>query len=537
MVRWASFLVLIAACGFPRPADVADPKSCVDGICTDPSYPFCDEGGEISGAARMCVAVSCTPGEFAACRGDVELSCNSAGATYDAIQCALGCAPAIGCRLCEPNQTVCANGKVQTCDASGAVTSSEICSLGCFEDQPRCRALDPSNNLATYADMVSTAPDLELTNVVFSTGTGKVTADNQPVVVPNFLAARSGDGEPIRVYVVNSLKLTNASIDAGTVGPSGPGLAIVARRDLVLEGTITVSSTAGRGTPGAAVIGCRPGGSGTWDPGVSSGGGGGANGTDGADGGSVVNTYPGGVKDVASGTALLVPLRGGCSGTDIVGSYQNGGGAIQFSSGATIHVDATVDARGFDGTYGFSPDNASIWAGGGGGGGSILLEAPEVVLGPTTKLLTTGGNGYSTCPSADYGAAGVGATATTPASKGADVQYAVGASAGGGGGGLGRVRINTKTGVYTKASSTVEDAVLTTGVVSTRLAQPNPDRRPAVVLPGVARRNRSSPARRYQLQVPPVAPRSRTMKPYAFGLIVAAVPAASRLVQKPVTVL
>jgi hypothetical protein len=181
-----------------------------------------------------------------------------------------------------------------------------------------------------------------------------------------------------------------------------------------------------------------------------------------------VNTYPGGVKDVASGIALLVPLRGGCSGTDIYGSNRNGGGAIQFSSGTAIHVDATVDARGSDGAYGYSPDNASIWAGGGGGGGSILLEAPDVVLGATTKLLTTGGNGYSTCPSPTCGAAGLGATATTPATKGSDVQFAVGASAGGGGGGLGRIRINTKTGIYTKASSTVEDAVLTTGIISTR---------------------------------------------------------------------
>lgn len=468
MVRWASSLVLIAACGFPRPADVVDPKSCVDGICTDPSYPFCDEGGEISGSAKTCVAVSCAPGEFTACHGDVELSCNSAGTTYDALQCALGCDPAIGCRLCEPNQTVCANGKVQTCDASGAVTSSEICPLGCFEDQPRCRDIDPSNDLGKYLDMVANPPDLDLKDADFATGVGIVTSATQTVTVPNFLTGPSGDGAPIRVYIVNSLKLTNASVEVGTMGPSAPGLAIVARRDIVLEGLITISSAAGQGTPGAAVIGCRPAGSGAWDPSVSSGGGGGANGTDGADGGSVVNTYPGGAKDVASGTALLVPLRGGRSGTNIVGSYQNGGGAIQFSSGTAIHVDATVDARGFDGIYAFSPDNASIWAGGGGGGGSILLEAPDVVLGATTKLLTTGGNGYSTCPSANCGAAGLGATATTPATKGSDVQFAAGASAGGGGGGLGRVRINTKTGVYTKASSTVEDAVLTTGILSTR---------------------------------------------------------------------
>jgi len=379
MVRWASSLVLIAACGFPRPADVVDPRSCVDGICTDPSYPFCDEGGEISGAAKTCVAVSCIPGEFAACHGDLELSCNSAGTTYDALRCALGCDPAIGCRLCEPNQTVCANGTAQTCDASGAVTSSDICPLGCFEDQPRCRDIAPSNDLGKYLDMVANPPDLDLKNATFATTTGIITSATQIVTVPNFLTAPSGDGPPIRVYVVNSLKLTNASVVDGTVAPSIPGLAIIARGDIALEGTITISSATGKGIPGAAVIGCRPAGSGSWDPTVSSGGGGGANSTDGADGGSVVNTYPGGVKDVASGTAPLVPLRGGCSGADIYGSNRNGGGAIQFSSGTAIHVDATIDARGSDGAYGYSPDNASIWAGGGGGGGSILLEAPEVV--------------------------------------------------------------------------------------------------------------------------------------------------------------
>jgi hypothetical protein len=131
-------------------------------------------------------------------------------------------------------------------------------------------------------------------------------------------------------------------------------------------------------------------------------------------------------------------------------------------------VDATVDVRGQDGIYNYSPDNASVSAGGGGGGGSILLEAPQVVLGATAKLLTAGGNGYTACPSPNCGAAGLGGTATAPATKGTDVPFAVGASAGGGGGGLGRVRINTKTGSYTKTNTTVEDAVLTTGILSTR---------------------------------------------------------------------
>lgn len=431
----------------------------------DPAYPFCDEDGEITGAAKTCVAVSCAPGDFAACRGGTELRCNSSGTTYDALQCARGCDPAIGCRLCEPNQTVCSNGKVQTCDATGAVTSSESCPLGCFEDQPRCREIDPSNGLGTYADMVSVPPDLELTNATFSTSTGTVAAGGKAVGVPSFLIGRMGDGVQIRVFIVNSIKLTSANIEYGPGSPSspGPGLAIFARHEIVLAGSIVVSSLAG-----AATLGCRPAGTGAWDPSVSSGGGGGANGTDGANGGSVINTYPGGEQDVASGTSRIVPLRGGCSGNVPVGSSQNGGGAIQLSSGTTIQIDATVDVRGSDGIYNFSADNASISAGGGGAGGSILLEAPQVVLGATAKLLTAGGDGYSTCPSANCGAAGSGGTATTPATKGMDVPFAVGASAGGGGGGLGRARINTKTGIYTKTSSTVEDAVLTTGVLSTR---------------------------------------------------------------------
>jgi len=145
------------------------------------------------------------------------------------------------------------------------VTSSEICPLGCFEDQPRCRDIDPSNGLGKYLDMVPNPPDLDLEDAVFATGIGIVTAATQTVTVPNFLTGPSGDGVPIRVYVVNSLKLTNASVEVGTMGPAAPGLAIVARRDIVLEGTITILSAAGQGTPGAAVIGCRPAGSGAWD--------------------------------------------------------------------------------------------------------------------------------------------------------------------------------------------------------------------------------------------------------------------------------
>src|SRR5882757_3004677 len=185
MKRWTmmfvAFVALTAGCTVPAPA------SCADGTCTDPDLPFCDVGGEVAGKSLTCIAVTCTPGAFAACRGDSELTCNSVGTDYDATQCEHGCDQGTGCRLCEPNQTVCTNGKAQTCDAAGVVTSSELCPLGCFEDQPRCRLINPSNNLAKYADMAVNAPDLDLIDPNFTTDIGTVTFGSESVAVPNFL--------------------------------------------------------------------------------------------------------------------------------------------------------------------------------------------------------------------------------------------------------------------------------------------------------------------------------------------------------------
>lgn len=432
MSRWASFLIfLITGCGFPRPADV----------------------------------VSCTLGEFAECRGDTELTCNSAGNDYDAIQCARGCDPAVGCRLCDANQTVCTNGKVQRCDATGAITSAEDCQLGCFEDQPRCREIDPSNGLGSYVDRVPNPPDLDLPNAFFATDTGIVFSEGKTIPVPNFLVDRSGNGVPIRAFIANSVHLSGTTIVTATSNTNvpQPGFALITRGDILITGAFVVSQYTG-----TATLGCRPAGPGAWASTFTAGGGGGANGTDGADGGSVINNTPGGVRDLASGTTQLVPLRGGCSGGVAQGVFLNGGGAAQLSSGTRIDIDATLDARGADGTYGYDQDWATYAVGGGGGGGSLLLESPQVALGANAKLLTSGGNGYTVCPLPNCGAAGTGATATAAATKGMDVPSVLDAMAGGGGGGLGRVRINTKTGVYTKTNSTVEDAVLTTGILSTR---------------------------------------------------------------------
>lgn len=180
--------LLLAAC------TKSNPNSCTDGSCTDPALPFCDTDGALEGEAQTCVAVDCTPGDFKGCRADTAIVCNDAGGDYDLVQCEKGCDEGLGgCRLCEPNQTACTNGKVAICDGAGKIVSTETCALGCFEDKPRCREIDPSNNLAAFLDMVDSPPDLDLSlGGTIRTESGEIQASGQVVLQPTFLVPPSG---------------------------------------------------------------------------------------------------------------------------------------------------------------------------------------------------------------------------------------------------------------------------------------------------------------------------------------------------------
>jgi hypothetical protein len=492
MSRWNLFVIFACACSFPRPADVVDPKNCADGICRDPAHPFCDVGGEIGGAPLTCVAVACAPGELAACRADTELTCNTFGTGYDVIQCERGCDPVAGCRVCQPNQTVCANGRVQTCDATGAITSSETCPLGCFEDQPRCRNIDASNDLSRYLGMVTDPPDIDLTDVIFDTGTGTVQQGSTRLVFPSFLISSATDGiPPIRVFVANHVHLKDVTSHSTTLNAA---LAIIAHHDIMIEGRARIDSTAGS----VVLASCAPEAGQYFDDqntihGVRqvsiAGDGGGSHATDGSSGGDVdAQGQPlgagGGLGGRASGTDSLVPLRGGCIGA----------GALQISSNTSVTINGVIDARGADGLPARARGSKSP-NGGGGAGGGILIEAPSVTLGPAARLIAKGGAGAANasdigmtpandettpaigwrCAPADpfCGNGGDGASVGIAATAGATIPYSIldGAlvlSAGGGGGGMGRVRINTRDGAYTKSSTTVEAAALTTGVIKTR---------------------------------------------------------------------
>lgn len=81
-----------------------NPEYCGDGTCIDPGKPYCDVDGTFSGTAGTCIAVQCTPDEFAHCRDDIAITCSDNGKNYDSVECPMGCAPAAsGCIECTTN--------------------------------------------------------------------------------------------------------------------------------------------------------------------------------------------------------------------------------------------------------------------------------------------------------------------------------------------------------------------------------------------------------------------------------------------------
>ena len=165
-----------AACGFPNPRD------CADGTCTDPSRPFCDEDGAISGFDQTCIAVSCTPKQVAACRGDQAITCNNTGTNYDLISCPLGCDLAAGgCRQCA-DDSQCDDPR-PVCDASTGSCRG-------------CRSDDECASKVCDSDAGVCVPE---SSVIYASPTGFGTCSlTQPCALKDAVtAARSFPGRPI----------------------------------------------------------------------------------------------------------------------------------------------------------------------------------------------------------------------------------------------------------------------------------------------------------------------------------------------------
>lgn len=128
--RFALMGLVMIGCTSPNP------RSCKDGLCSDQSFPFCDIDGSLQGTPQTCIAVACTVGEAAGCRGDTALVCNGAGNDYDLVSCPRGCDAQVGCLECTANDQcstsrgICGvNGTCRQCAADDEC-ESRVCDAG-----------------------------------------------------------------------------------------------------------------------------------------------------------------------------------------------------------------------------------------------------------------------------------------------------------------------------------------------------------------------------------------------------------------------
>jgi hypothetical protein len=363
--------------------------------------------------------------------------------------------------------------------------------------------------------MVADPPDLDLSEGgLIKTIQGTIVdAHQQPIQIPNFLLSAPVGGAAIRVFVANDVKLGNVSIFSGEAS-TGPAVAIVAVGAIKLDGNVSLWLDSGRDgaynfAGGVNDATCR-GGVAQYDGGYpgadyieqSAGGGGGGHATKGGHGGGIAFQLAGGAGGLPSGSAALVPLRGGCAGGGIsAGSGQpgdpgpSGGGAIQLVSNLAIELEtnAIINASGSMGQVQESGPMPDL---GGGAGGGILLEAPAVTLGHGVRLLVNGGPGGSgddqvgvLSLSGDVSPGGRCLTMSTDfkCTNGGDGAGLAGAAndiadlaprsgsnpnlrqrGGAGGGGLGFIRINSATGEYTASSDVILSGLTSAGTIRTR---------------------------------------------------------------------
>jgi hypothetical protein len=400
----ATWMVGLAGCDFPRPADVAS-----------------DGGGVDSSSDQIC-----TPGQALRCDGNDLVRCNS--------------------------------------DATAVVRDS--CALGCSTANLRCNDLAPSNGLAPYLDMAAREADLDLgTTATINTDDGSVEVDGQPVTVRSATQAQTA-APSIRVFIVRSLTTGDVTVTGSNAlaivsdGEIKIGGVFAASAHTNVPGPGRFNDDVCHGkdnqTIAAGVLsGCGGGGFGT--RGASGGFAANSNGT--AQGGS------GGQP---TGEPTLVPLRGGCDAGLFLGGapfFGAGGGAIQLVANTKITVAGIIAANGASNTGGGSGGGILLEApvvevpgnvvanGGSGSACGALGEDGRLDAIPATGAPSTD----ATC-----GHGGNGAARNTAAVAGANVT-AVGsgvATAGSGGGGVGRVRVNTiagglqVTGVFSPNPST-----------------------------------------------------------------------------------
>jgi len=268
---------------------------------------------------------------------------------------------------------------------------------------------------------------------------------------------------PIEIHGIIDVSAGHCSPTSDSLACAGPGGG--------RGGDTSAASGCSPGQVGAGVTGsCSgSGGGGYASPG-------GAGGASNAGGTSLIAGGAAGTGAACPGLSL-VPIQGGSGGASGAGASSTrlgggGGGALQLTSYTSISFfspatpsTSGVWAGGAGGTGGAPGGSAPVAGSGGGSGGAILLEATAIEIRSGVTLASNGGGGgagavandgqpgqFGTAPASGgaaapggVGAGGVGAALNSQASSGGlgvAVTNVSSAAGGGGGGGVGRIRIN-----------------------------------------------------------------------------------------------
>lgn len=327
---------LLTGCTTPNP------RSCIDGFCSDQAFPFCDVDGSFEGSPLTCIAVDCEPRAFERCRADEEIVCNATGDDYDIASCAFGCNESRG--GCNP----------------------------CMEGSADCGTRIIPKYLPDICEQLATEPELRISDITFDTDldincNGGVVAQTTG---PALCVVRYGS---ITLERDQTMRVTGDR-----------ALALVADNELTIDGTLDVSADGPLNGPGGGTVLSHD----TAPPPGSGGGGagaqtaGGAGGSANADGGAFNGGPP------TTHPALLTELIGGPRPNMFAG----GGGAFTaISCRGRVSILGVIDAGGGGGSGGYESFYTDYAATGGGAGGTVVLQGMRVEV--SGEVYANGGGG------------------------------------------------------------------------------------------------------------------------------------------------
>ena len=232
-MRWIAVTMVLIATGCDP---TANPRSCLDGVCSDPDFPFCDIDGTFGGAPKECIDAGCTVGMFERCVGADAYTCNEFGNNFDVETCAAGCDDAVGgCRVCSTNSDC--EAATPVCDV--AMNSCRQCTVDTECESEVCdrgTCLARTSILYAAADGTSDAACIPTERCTLSAAVAKSLAPGAPQIVHLASGTYIGLRVPsaaVQLTLVGH-EATLAGVEGGLVVDAGANVRV---RNLTITGT------------------------------------------------------------------------------------------------------------------------------------------------------------------------------------------------------------------------------------------------------------------------------------------------------------